>query len=112
MIAEPIRYMVVCDHPEINRRYYVADIDDDRPSGGRVHFQLYRGEMATTATALNKRGSRRVIPFACGVCLLKVEIQETCSIGSPCTESSYSPWQSSRSKPCRTRCAIPTLGLT
>jgi hypothetical protein len=77
MTAEPIRYMIVCDHPEMGRRYFVADIDDHRLIGGRVHFQLYRGEMATTATALNNRGSRRVIPFACGVCRLRPEIAET-----------------------------------
>lgn len=75
--TESIRYMVVCDHPEMNRRYFVADIDDDRPNGGPVHFQIYRSGMGTTVKAMNKRGSRRSIPFACGACTLYVELQET-----------------------------------
>jgi hypothetical protein len=69
--------MVMCDHPEMDRRYFVADIDDDRPNGGSVHFQIYRGGMGTTVKTMNKRGSRRSVPFSCGACTLYVELQET-----------------------------------
>jgi len=69
--------MVVCDHPDMNRRYFVADIDDDRPSGGTVHIQIYRGHISTFVTPMNKRGSRRNIPLTCGACSLYAELQET-----------------------------------
>lgn len=75
MNAEPIRYMVACDHPE--RCYFVADIDDHRPSGGTVHLRLYRGGVATRVAAANKLGSRRSIPFRCGACSRNVELEET-----------------------------------
>jgi hypothetical protein len=69
--------MVVCDHPDMNRRYFVADIDDERPNGGTVHIQIYRGQISTLVTPMNKRGSRRSIPFACAACSRCIELQET-----------------------------------
>lgn len=75
-MADPIKYLVVCDHPEMNRRHFIADIDDERPTGA-VRIQLYRGVVSTLVTPANKRGSRRRIPFTCTACRLNVELQET-----------------------------------
>lgn len=74
---EPIRYMVVCDHPELNRRYYVADIDDSRPVGGGIEVLPTGAFLGTTVEPMNKRGSRTVYPFTCGGCSLDVSLQAT-----------------------------------
>lgn len=78
-MSEPIRYMVVCDHPEEKRRYFVADIDDDRPIGGTVRFDLYRGGFGALVEPANKRGARITVPFTCGAsgCKRHVELRET-----------------------------------
>ncbi|TXI55812.1 MAG: hypothetical protein E6Q57_00215 [Mycobacterium sp.] len=80
MTGEPIRYAVVCDHPELDRRYFVADINDDRPNGGGIEWRIYRGDYTTFFEAVNKRGSRTTpIPFGCGAegCNLLAELQES-----------------------------------
>lgn len=61
----------------MNRRYLVADLDDERPIGGWVRFDLYRGGFGTRVTPSNKRGSRISIPFTCGACSLNVTMRET-----------------------------------
>lgn len=76
-MPEPIRYRIVCDHPELDRRYIIADIDDDRPVGGTVNIELYQRDSSTTAAPMNRRGSRRSIPLACGACGLNAEMQQT-----------------------------------
>lgn len=79
-MSESIRYMVVCDHPEMNRRYFVADINDDRPSGGQVRFDLYHGVLSAYARSINRRGDYwTVIPFTCGApgCDLNVELRQS-----------------------------------
>lgn len=75
-MADPVRFRVVCDHPEQNRRYLVADITDHRPDGG-IDVELFRGGVGTRLVPTNKRGSRRRIPMRCGACELNVELEET-----------------------------------
>lgn len=75
-MADPVRFRVVCDHPEQNRRYLVADIADHHPEGG-IDVELFRGGMGTRLVPTNKRGSRRRIPMRCGACPLNVELEET-----------------------------------
>lgn len=75
-MADPVRFQVVCDHPEQNRRYLVADITDHRPDGG-IDVELFRGGVGTRLVPANKRGSRRRIPMRCGACHLNVELEET-----------------------------------
>jgi len=88
--AEPIRYMVVCDHPDIDRRYFVADIDDERPLGGAVRIRIDRGVISTLVTPANKRGSRRRIPFRCGACGSRVSrFVRLCDFGSVCGATGF-----------------------
>lgn len=73
---EPIRYMVVCDHPEQNRRYLIVDIDDNRPAGG-IRFDPSRDGYSTTVAPRNKLGSRQWFRLTCGACSLNLELSDT-----------------------------------
>jgi hypothetical protein len=73
-VNQPIRYTVMCPHPE--GPCHVADLDDDRPTGGGVRVENFRSH-STPIAPRNRLGSRRRVVLACELCPTNVELADT-----------------------------------